>query len=92
MEEDFFMTNKQKRFFNIAREVSLLSDFKRARVGAVVVERNKIKNNCHFQYLLFINNISHLLSQHFCIDYLMMHPSINSKNNHRIAITELKQA
>ena len=25
------MTNKQKRFFNIAREVSLLSDFKKAR-------------------------------------------------------------
>ena len=36
------MTNKQKRFFNIAREVSLLSDFKRARIGAVVVEGNRV--------------------------------------------------
>lgn len=41
------MTNKQKRFFNIAREVSLLSDFKRARVGAVVVERNRIISTGH---------------------------------------------
>ena len=36
------MTNKQKRFFNIAREVSLLSDFKKARIGAVVVDGNRI--------------------------------------------------
>ena len=36
------MTNKQKRFFNIAREISLLSDFKRARIGAVVVDGNRI--------------------------------------------------
>lgn len=36
------MTNKQKRFFNIAREVSLLSDVKRARIGAVVVEGNRV--------------------------------------------------
>lgn len=41
------MTNKQKRFFNIAREVSLLSDFKRARIGAVVVEGNRIISTGH---------------------------------------------
>lgn len=41
------MNNRQKRYFNIAREVSLLSDFKRARVGAVVVERNRIVSSGH---------------------------------------------
>ena len=41
------MTNKQKRFFNIAREVSLLSDFKRAKVGAVVVEKNRVISTGH---------------------------------------------
>lgn len=41
------MTNRQKRYFNIAREVSLLSDFKRARVGAVVVEKNRIISTGH---------------------------------------------
>lgn len=41
------MTNKQKRFFNIAREVSLMSDFKRARVGAVVVEKNRVISTGH---------------------------------------------
>lgn len=41
------MNNRQKRFFNIAREVSLLSDFKRARVGAVIVEKNRIISTGH---------------------------------------------
>lgn len=41
------MTEKQKRFFKVAREVSLLSDFKRARVGAVVVEGNRIISSGH---------------------------------------------
>lgn len=41
------MNNRQKRFFNIAREVSFLSDFKRARVGAVVVEKNRIISTGH---------------------------------------------
>ena len=41
------MTNRQKRFFNIAREVSFLSDFKKARVGAVVVEGNRIISTGH---------------------------------------------
>lgn len=41
------MTNKQLRFFNVAREVSLLSDFKRARVGAVVVDGNRIISSGH---------------------------------------------
>lgn len=41
------MNNKQQRFFNIAREVSLLSDFKRARVGAVVVEKNRVVSTGH---------------------------------------------
>lgn len=36
------MKNKQKRFFSIAREVSLLSDFKRVKIGAIVVEKNRI--------------------------------------------------
>lgn len=36
------MTNRQKRFFNIAREVSLLSDFQKAKVGAVVVEGKRV--------------------------------------------------
>lgn len=41
------MNNRQKRFFNIAREVSLLSDFKRARIGAVIVEKNRIISTGH---------------------------------------------
>ena len=41
------MNNRQKRFFNIAREVSLLSDFKRARVGAVIVEKNRVVSTGH---------------------------------------------
>ena len=41
------MNNRQQRFFNIAREVSLLSDFKRARVGAVVVEKNRVISTGH---------------------------------------------
>jgi len=36
------MNNKQKRFFKIAREVSLMSDFKRTKIGTVVVEKNRI--------------------------------------------------
>ena len=41
------MNNKQKRFFNVAREISFLSDFKRARIGAVVVEKNRIISTGH---------------------------------------------
>lgn len=41
------MTNKQNHFFNIAREVSFLSDFKRTKVGAVVVEKNRIISTGH---------------------------------------------
>ena len=41
------MNNRQKRFFNIAKEISYLSDFKRARVGAVVVEKNRIISTGH---------------------------------------------
>ena len=41
------MTEKQKRYFNIAKEISFLSDFKRARVGAVVVEKNRIISSGH---------------------------------------------
>lgn len=36
------MTNKEKRMFNIAREVSYLSDFHGTRVGAVVVDGKRI--------------------------------------------------
>ncbi|MBR4155383.1 MAG: hypothetical protein IKU01_01590 [Bacteroidales bacterium] len=36
------MTKKEKRFFNIAKEISYLGDYKRTRVGAVVVEKNHI--------------------------------------------------
>ena len=36
------MTKKEKRFFNIAREISFLSDFKGPKVGAVVTEKNRI--------------------------------------------------
>ena len=41
------MNNRQKRFFNIAKEVSLLSDYKKARVGAVVVDGNRIISTGH---------------------------------------------
>lgn len=41
------MTNRQKRFFNVAREVSLLSDFHRQHVGAVVVEGNRVISSGH---------------------------------------------
>lgn len=36
------MTKKEKRFFNIAREISYLGDYHRTKVGAVVVEKNHI--------------------------------------------------
>lgn len=41
------MNNRQKRFFNIAREVSKLSDYKRTNVGAVIVEKNRIISTGH---------------------------------------------
>lgn len=41
------MTNREKRFFNIAREISYLSDFKGPHVGAVVVEKNRILSTGH---------------------------------------------
>lgn len=41
------MTNRQKRFFNIAKEVSRLSDFTKTRVGAVVVDGNRIISTGH---------------------------------------------
>lgn len=41
------MTNRQKRFFNIAREVSYLSDYTRTKVGAVVVEGNRVISTGH---------------------------------------------
>lgn len=36
------MTNKDKRFFNIAREAALLSDFHGTNVGAAIVEGKRI--------------------------------------------------
>ena len=36
------MTHKEQRFFNIAKEMSQLSNFDRARVGAVVVTGKRI--------------------------------------------------
>lgn len=36
------MTKREKRIFNIAREISLLSDYQGARVGAVVCEGKRI--------------------------------------------------
>lgn len=36
------MNNRQKRFFRLAREVSYLSDVPKARIGAVVVEKNRV--------------------------------------------------
>lgn len=36
------MTHKEERMFNIAKEISLLSNLHRARVGAVVVTGNRI--------------------------------------------------
>ena len=36
------MTNKEKRYFNIAREISFLGDFDRVHIGAIVVEGNRI--------------------------------------------------
>lgn len=41
------MNNRQIRFFNIAKEISKLSDFKRAHIGAVVVEKNRIISTGH---------------------------------------------
>lgn len=41
------MTNREKRFFQIAKEISFLSDFKIARVGAIVVENNRIISTGH---------------------------------------------
>lgn len=36
------MNNREKRMFNIAKEVSKLSDFDRTRIGAVVTEGKRI--------------------------------------------------
>lgn len=36
------MTHKEQRFFNIAKEMSQLSNFSRARVGAVVISGKRI--------------------------------------------------
>ena len=36
------MTHKEERMFNIAKEISLLSNLHRAKVGAVVVTGNRI--------------------------------------------------
>lgn len=44
------MTNKEKRFFNMAREVSFLSDFKHAKLGAVVVSGNRILSTGYNSY------------------------------------------
>lgn len=41
------MTNSDLTFFNIAREISYLSDYKRARLGAVVVEGKHIVSTGH---------------------------------------------
>lgn len=41
------MTNKEKRFFNIAKEISLLSNFKGPHIGAVVIEKNRILSTGH---------------------------------------------
>lgn len=37
-----YMTHKEQRFFNIAKEMSQLSNFSRARVGAVVTSGKRI--------------------------------------------------
>lgn len=36
------MTNREKRMFNIAKEISFLSDFKGPHIGAIVVEGKNI--------------------------------------------------
>lgn len=41
------MTNKQRRFFAIARQVSHMSDFARVKIGAVVVENSRIISTGH---------------------------------------------
>ena len=41
------MTKKENRFFQIARDASLLSNFKIARVGAVVVQGKRILSSGH---------------------------------------------
>ena len=44
------MTNKQQRFFNIAKEICHLSNFYRAKVGAIVVHGNCILSSaCNSQ-------------------------------------------
>ena len=44
------MTHKEERFFNIAREVSYLSNFKQTSVGAVVISGNRILSSaCNSQ-------------------------------------------
>ena len=58
------MNNKDKRFFNIAKEVSKLSDFHGAHIGAVVVEGKHIISSdfnsfktrpLQFQYNIYRN-------------------------------------
>ena len=44
------MTNREKRFFMMAREVSFLSDFKAARLGAVVVDGNRVLSSGYNSY------------------------------------------
>lgn len=41
------MTNSDLTFFNVAREISFLSDYRKARLGAVVVEGKHIVSTGH---------------------------------------------
>lgn len=41
------MTNRQMRFFNMAREVSYLGNYTKARVGAIVTEGNRVISSGH---------------------------------------------
>lgn len=36
------MTNKDKVFFNAAKEISQLSDFKKYHIGCVIVDKNRV--------------------------------------------------
>ena len=73
------MNNKQKRFFNIAKLNSLESDFNRARIGAIVVEKNKIISAGHSANKTSPVQYKYNKYRSFDIPYTEVHPKVHAE-------------
>ena len=73
------MNSKQERFFSIARNVSLTSDFSRARVGAIVVEKNKIISAGHSANKTSPVQYKYNKYRKFDIPYTEVHPKVHAE-------------